>query len=144
MQSTFCSFSRCNDAGSRGYAVRARLRKGISRTERCLAGSRAARSDTREGRSNVGNKAGWTAAAATAGAAWIAEDTEVIGTLGKVDLPHGTILVDDQLFRVSDAKLVGAAVEELKEGDRVRVLYAEGGPASSDPIDAVQIDRIEE
>jgi hypothetical protein len=92
----------------------------------------------------MGNKAGWTAAAATAGAAWIAEDTEVIGTLARVDLPHGTILVDDQLFRVSGTRFVGADIDELKEGDTVRVLYAEGGPASSDPIDAVQIDRIEE
>jgi hypothetical protein len=92
----------------------------------------------------VGNKAGWTAAAATAGAAWIAQDTEVTGTLAKVDLPRGTILVDDQLFRVSETRVVGAAFEELKEGDRVRVLYAEGGTASRDPIDAVQIDRIEQ
>jgi hypothetical protein len=97
-----------------------------------------------KGEANVGNKAGWTAAAATAGAAWIAQDTEVTGTLAKVDLPHGTILVDDQLFRVSETRVVGAAFEELKEGDRVRVLYAEGGTASRDPIDAVQIDRIEQ
>lgn len=85
---------------------------------------------------------GLTAAMAIAAIASVATASETTGTVEEIDLPQGTILVEDQLFAVSDTNTVGATIEDLKEGDQVRVFFADSD--SGDPINAMQVDKLEQ
>jgi hypothetical protein len=86
------------------------------------------------------------ALALSAGAASAAEWT---GTIEEIDETSRSIVVGnsvrpDQIltFAVSDTNTVGATLEDLQEGDTVRVFYAESGTESGIPFNAMEIDRV--
>lgn len=94
---------------------------------------------------------GLTAAAAIAAMASAASAGEWTGTVKEVDETAGVIVVTDaaapdqeQAFAVSDTNTVGATLEDLKEGDKVTIFYADSDTESGDPINAMQIDMAQE
>jgi Cu/Ag efflux protein CusF len=86
------------------------------------------------------------ALALAAGAASAAEWT---GTIEEIDEVSRNIVVNssarpDQqmIFAVSDMNTVGATIDDLQEGDTVRVFYAESGTHSGPIVNAMQIDKV--
>lgn len=73
-----------------------------------------------------------------------AQAGDVTGLVGKIDLAQGTIVVGDRLFVVSDETTAGISIEDLKEGDKVKIFYADSDGESGDRISAMQLDKIEE
>ena len=92
---------------------------------------------------------GLTAAAAIVGMASAVSADELTGTIKEIDETTGNIVVTDaaapdreQIFAVSDVSTAGATLDDLKEGDKVTVFFAESG--SGGPVNAMQIDKVEE
>lgn len=92
---------------------------------------------------------GLTAAAAILGMASVASAAELTGTIKEIDEVAGNIVVTDaaapdreQIFAVSDVSTAGATLDDLKEGDQVTVFFSDSG--SGEPINAMQIDKVEE
>jgi Cu/Ag efflux protein CusF len=94
---------------------------------------------------------GLTAAAAMAAMASAAGAAEWTGTIKDIDETAGHIVVTDEaapdqeeVFAVSNTNTVGATLQDLKEGDKVRIFYSASEKERSDPINAMQIDKVEE
>jgi Cu/Ag efflux protein CusF len=94
---------------------------------------------------------GLTAAAAVAAVASAASAAEWTGTIKDIDETAGNIVVTDEaapdqeeVFAVSNTNTVGATLQDLKEGDKVKIFYSESETESGDPINAMQIDKVEE
>ena len=94
---------------------------------------------------------GLTAAAAIVGMASAASAGELTGTVKEIDEVAGNIVVTDaaapdqeQIFAVSEMNTVGATLDDLKEGDQVTIFYADSDTESGMPINAMQIDKVEE
>ncbi|MGH6899283.1 MAG: hypothetical protein ACREJ5_22490 [Geminicoccaceae bacterium] len=92
---------------------------------------------------------GAATAVALALAAGAASAAEWTGTIEQIDEVSRNIIVSnsvrpDQImtFAVSDTNTVGATIEDLREGDTVRVFYAESGTESGIPVNAMQIDQV--
>jgi hypothetical protein len=90
---------------------------------------------------------GLTAAAAIVGMASAASADEMTGTVKEIE----NIIVTDaaapdqeKTFAVSDTNTVGATLDDLKEGDQVTIFYADSDSESGMPINAMQIDKVEE
>jgi hypothetical protein len=81
-----------------------------------------------------------TSLALVAGTAY-AEQAE--GTIEKVDMTAGTIMVDGAIYRVMDEGTAGDTIEDLKEGDKVQIQYQleEGNEDKS--FNALQVDKVE-
>ena len=93
---------------------------------------------------------GWTAAAAILGMASAASAGEWTGTIKEIDETSRNIVVTDaaapdqeQVFAVSETNTVGATIDDLKEGDQVKIFYADSDTESGQPINAMQIDKVE-
>ena len=92
---------------------------------------------------------GLTAAAAIVGLASVAMADEWTGTIKDIDETSGNIVVtnaaapdQEQAFAVSDENTVGATLQDLKEGDKVTIFYADDD--TGDPINAMEINKVEE
>jgi Cu/Ag efflux protein CusF len=88
------------------------------------------------------------ALALAAGAASAAEWT---GTIEEIDEVAGRIVVSDEtrpdqqrVFAVSDANTVGPTLDELREGDKVSVFFADDQAGSGQPINAMTIEKVAE
>jgi Cu/Ag efflux protein CusF len=88
------------------------------------------------------------ALALAAGAASAAEWT---GTITEIDEVAGRIVVSDEtrpdqqrVFAVSDENTVGPAMEELREGDKVSIFFADDQSESGQPVNAMTIERVAE
>ena len=93
---------------------------------------------------------GLTAAAAILGMASAASAGEWTGTIKEIDETSRNIVVTDaaapdqeQVFAVSETNTVGATIDDLKEGDQVKIFYADSDTESGQPINAMQIDKVE-
>lgn len=92
---------------------------------------------------------GLTVAAAIAAMASAASADEWTGTIKEIDETSGNIVVTnaaapdrEEVFAVSDTTTAGATLADLKEGDKVKIFYADDD--TGDPINAMQIDKVEE
>ena len=89
------------------------------------------------------------AAAVLALSAGVASAGQWVGTIQEIDEVSRNITVQSQfrpelegVFAVSDMNTVGATIDDLQEGDRVRVFYAESDSDSGWPMNAMQIDKL--
>ena len=84
--------------------------------------------------------------ALTAGTAsadeWTGTITEIDETAGNIVVTSETAPDQEEVFTVSDTNTVGATLADLKEGDKVTVFYADDD--TGDPMNAMQIDKVEE
>lgn len=92
---------------------------------------------------------GAATAAGLALAASVASAAEWTGTIEQIDEVANQIVVSssarpeqDMIFAVSDTNTVGATIEDLQEGDSVRVFYAESDTDSGPVVNAMQIDKV--
>jgi len=88
--------------------------------------------------------------AAIVAVAAAADSAEMTGTIAQIDPLAGNIVVTDvagdapRVFAVPEAGTAGVELEGLKEGDRVKIFYADTDRERGEPIDATQIDKIED
>ncbi len=94
---------------------------------------------------------GLSAAAAIAATASAASAAEWTGTIKDIDETSGRIVVTDEaapdqeeVFAISNTNTAGATLQDLREGDKVKIFYSESETESADPINAMQIDKIAE
>jgi hypothetical protein len=94
---------------------------------------------------------GLTAAGAIAAIASVASAGEWTGTIKEIDETAGSMIVTDaaapdqqEVFAVSDTNTVGATLQDLEEGDKVKIFYSDAETDSGDPINAMQIEKVEE
>jgi hypothetical protein len=90
-------------------------------------------------------------AVALALAAGEASAEEWTGTIEQIDQVGGRIVVSDEtrpeqkrVFVVSDTNTVGATLDDLDEGDKVSIFYADDPNESGQPISAMQIEKVAE
>lgn len=90
-------------------------------------------------------------AVALALAAGAASADEVTGTITEIDATARNIMVTDEtrpeeqrVFAVSDTNTVGPTIDELREGDRVTIFFADTDVQSGMPINALTIERVSE
>jgi hypothetical protein len=62
----------------------------------------------------------------TGDAAMRGDTAEWTGTVERVDQTTGTVMVDGQEFALADTAMVGVPLEQLQEGDQVRIVYQDG------------------
>jgi hypothetical protein len=85
------------------------------------------------------------ALALAAGAATAGEWTD---TITNID-PIGRIVVSndtnqERVFAVSDSNTVGPELDELEEGDKVSIFYADSEDDTGQPINATTIEKVDE
>ena len=85
---------------------------------------------------------GLAAALAVAFTASLASAEEITGAIGKIDLSANTFMVGDKLFAASPDNTVGAKLSELKEGDKVTVVFTEETHGDN-PINAMELKKAE-
>jgi hypothetical protein len=90
-------------------------------------------------------------AVALALAAGAASATEWTGTIEEIDEAGSRIVVSDEtrpdqkrVFAVSDTNTVGPGLDELEEGDKVSIFYADSESDSGQPINATTIEKVAE
>ena len=84
-------------------------------------------------------------AAAMMLAASIAYADNVEGTIEEIDRQANKMIVDGQVFDVSEVMTAGATLDNLKEGDKVNVFFTrEGGGDEDDEFRAMQVDKVTE
>jgi hypothetical protein len=90
-------------------------------------------------------------AIALALAAGAASADEVTGTITEIDEVASQIVVSDEtrpdqqrVFAVSDTNTVGPAIDELREGDKVSIFFADTATESGQPINAMTIEKVAE
>lgn len=90
-------------------------------------------------------------AVALALAAGTASADEWTGTITEIDEAAGNIVVQNEtrpelerVFAVSDTNTVGPTIQELAEGDKVSIFYADTAVESGAPINAMTIERVAE
>jgi hypothetical protein len=90
-------------------------------------------------------------AVALALAARAASAAEWTGTIEEIDEAGSRIVVSDEtrpdqkrVFAVSDTNTVGPGLDELEEGDKVSIFYAESDSDSGHPINATTIEKVAE
>lgn len=76
-----------------------------------------------------------------------ASASQWVGTIQDIDEVSRNIVVRnayaperEEVFAVSDTNTVGATIDDLQEGDRVRIFYAD--PEEGGVINAMQIDKL--
>ena len=84
------------------------------------------------------------AASAASAAEWTGTVEQIDQTAGNIVVSSSTRPDQQMIFAVSDTNTVGATIEDLQEGDQVRVFYAESGTDSGMPVNAMQIDQVAE
>ena len=84
-------------------------------------------------------------------AAGAASADEVTGTITEIDATARNIMVTDEtrpeeqrVFAVSETNTVGPGIDELAEGDRVTIFFADSDVQSGMPINAMTIERVSE
>lgn len=93
---------------------------------------------------------GSTVAAAIAAMAAAAGAAEITGTIEQIDERAGNIVVTDvagdqpRVFAVPETGSAGATLRDLKEGDRVRISYPDIEPERGEPVDATEIEKLED
>jgi len=81
---------------------------------------------------------------AAALAAGVAQAEQAEGTIEQIDTTAGTIMVDDDVYRVMDEGTAGATIEDLKEGDKVTIQYKDEEGTDGDAFfNALQVDKVE-
>lgn len=93
---------------------------------------------------------GTATAVALALAAGAGSAAQWTGTIEEIDEISRDIMVSNSArpdrtmtFAVSDINTAGATIEDLQEGDTVRVFYAATSAEGTAPVNAMQIDRVE-
>ena len=66
---------------------------------------------------------------------------EVKGPIEKIDMTNNTFFVGDKHFTASPENTVGDKLADLKEGDNVRVEFADEESAGGKPINAMQLHK---
>ncbi len=84
---------------------------------------------------------GLTAAAAIAFMAHAVSAGEASGPIEKIDMTNNTFFVGDKHFTASPENTVGDKLADLKEGDTVRVEFADEEEAGGKPINAMQLHK---
>jgi ABC-type glycerol-3-phosphate transport system substrate-binding protein len=67
---------------------------------------------------------------------------EVTGTITNIDLTRNTFQVEGKTFTASPTNTVGVKLDELKEGDKVRV-DATDIETGREPINAMSLEKVE-
>jgi Cu/Ag efflux protein CusF len=90
-------------------------------------------------------------AIALALAAGAASADEWTGTITKIDPAGSRVTVSDEtrpdqerVFAVSDENTVGPNLDELQEGDKVSIFFADDAQESGQPINAMTIEKVDE
>jgi Cu/Ag efflux protein CusF len=90
-------------------------------------------------------------AVALALAAGAASADEWTGTITEIDEVAGRIVVSDEtrpdqqrVFAVSDTNTVGPALDELREGDKISIFFADDQAESGQPVNAMTIEKVAE
>lgn len=76
-------------------------------------------------------------------AAGVAHADNLEGTIEELDRDTNTMIVEGEVFNVSEVMTAGNTLEDLKEGDKVNVFYKEGEDDDNNHH-ALQIDKISE
>ena len=74
--------------------------------------------------------------------AGVAVADEVTGTISNIDLTRSTFTVEGKTFTASPNNTVGVKLEELKDGDTVRV-DATNIETGKQPINAMSLQKVE-
>jgi hypothetical protein len=82
-------------------------------------------------------------AAAMLLAAGVAYADNLEGTIEELDRDTNTMIVDGEVFNVSEVMTAGKTLDDLKEGDKVNVFYKEK-QNEDNQHHALQVDKIEE
>ena len=85
---------------------------------------------------------GMTIGAVLALTAGVAVADEVTGTISNIDLTRKTFTVEGKTFTASPNNTVGVKLEELKDGDTVRV-DATNIETGKQPINAMSLQKVE-
>ena len=77
--------------------------------------------------------------------AGIAHADTLEGTIEEIDRDRNKMIVDGQVFDVSEVMTAGDTLDDLKEGDKVNVQFTlEGSGDEDDEYRALQVDKISE
>ena len=77
--------------------------------------------------------------------AGIAHPDNLEGTIEEIDRDRNKMIVDGQVFDVSEVMTAGDTLDDLKEGDKVNVQFTlEGSGDEDDEYRALQVDKISE
>jgi len=80
-------------------------------------------------------------AAALAFTAHAVSAGEASGPIEKIDMTNNTFFVGDKHFTASPENTVGDKLADLKEGDNVKVEFADEEAAGGKPINAMQLHK---
>jgi hypothetical protein len=87
---------------------------------------------------------GLAAAAAMAFSVSAASADEVTGTVSNIDLTRATFVVDGKTFAASPTNTVGTKIDELKDGDTVKLQVATGDLNSGkQPFNVMVLEKVE-
>jgi ABC-type glycerol-3-phosphate transport system substrate-binding protein len=87
---------------------------------------------------------GVAAAAALAFSVSAASAEEITGTVSNIDLTRATFMVDGKTYTASPTNTVGVTIDELKEGDTVKLDVATADAESgTQPINVMALEKVE-
>lgn len=86
---------------------------------------------------------GLAAAAALALGVSVASADEAKGPIMKIDMTNNTFEVEGKMFTASPENTTGVSLADLKEGDEVKVMYADPQSESGKPINAMALEKAE-
>jgi hypothetical protein len=87
---------------------------------------------------------GVAAAAAIAFAVSAASAEEITGTVSNIDLTRATFMVDGRTFTASPTNTVGTKIEDLQEGDTVKLEVAtQDLNTGKQPFNVMALEKVE-
>lgn len=87
---------------------------------------------------------GLAAAAAMAFAVSAASADEVTGEISNIDLTRSTFMVDGKTYTASPTNTVGTKLDELEDGDTVKIEFATADAQSgTQPINVMVLEKVE-
>lgn len=87
---------------------------------------------------------GLAAAAAMAFSVSAASAEEITGTVSNIDLTRATFVVDGKTYTASPTNTVGTKIEDLQEGDTVKLEVAtQDAQSGVQPINVMVLEKVE-
>jgi len=87
---------------------------------------------------------GLAAAAAMAFAVSTASAEEITGTVSNIDLTRATFVVDGKTYTASPTNTVGTKIDELQDGDTVKLeVSTQDAQSGIQPINVMVLEKVE-